>query len=143
MRRLQGWYLVGTIGLMVTSGCMMPAYRYPAGFSSTFQRHLYAGDPRAMPHEPASRHIEPVPNEPPRVFVPDAELMPPEKEQTAPQSPGVPIDPGTHPSPPAPLPEDSIDSPIEGPSAGPARDDKILRANFRKFLSNTGMSLPR
>ncbi len=38
--------LIGFGLAAVSTGCMMPMYKMPHGFSSTYRKHLYGGDPR-------------------------------------------------------------------------------------------------
>ena len=46
---------VAAAGLSLISGCMIPSYHLPAGFSSSYQRQLYGMEP--VPPDPCSQGL--------------------------------------------------------------------------------------
>lgn len=55
-------------------GCMVPAYQHPAGFSSTYFRHLHAAQP--IPPVAMWQDPVPVPVAPPPSFAPEESVDP-------------------------------------------------------------------
>lgn len=146
MRHIFRWSIVATASVVLAGGCMLPAYRFPAGYSSTYFRHLYVLDPRATPHrvpEVADETIIVIPppteRAPSRAPRPDEQSAVPEPLQPHIERPATPDKPATVPSPPEPLPDDvegrpAIDATNEHPSP---QHEAIPRS-----LPNTAISIP-
>ena len=145
VHRIAGRSVAATVAMTLIAGCMMPAYRFPAGFSSTYFRHLYADDPRAIPHRLPGSTLESTP------IVPPPDSLPPSPAPSDPDDvpdaglpalkhPSFPMEPRSLRTPPAPLPED--DEPTASDSSdGSARDGAPEARTRSKSLANTAMSL--